>query len=209
MYLFWFLWAAFAFISYFCVKLFIIRVVRRRCLPGSNHHLTAAKVKVFHKWVKLQGQGHKVKNYGTMWKVLSQGIHMCNMKVLSFLVWKLWPRLKFVKSFSQVGQTSRSSSHGQILWYHVIGLVIRNTHVQYESPISPGKKVMAKVKVFKSRSNFKVKNYGTMWKALSWGIHIWKVKIFVHASNADVRADISSTDIRPGSLKLIKFSEAI
>ena len=30
-----------------------------------------AKVKVFQKKVKLQGQGHKVKNYGTMWKVLS------------------------------------------------------------------------------------------------------------------------------------------
>ena len=29
--------------------------------------------------------------------------------------------------------------------------------MQYESPISSGKKVMAKVKVFKSRSNFKVK----------------------------------------------------
>ena len=30
-----------------------------------------AKVKVFQKKVKLQGQGHKVKNDGTMWKVLS------------------------------------------------------------------------------------------------------------------------------------------
>ena len=29
------------------------------------------KVKIFQKKVKLQGQGHKVKNYGTMWKVLS------------------------------------------------------------------------------------------------------------------------------------------
>ena len=28
---------------------------------------------VFKKWVKLQGQGHKVKNYGTHGKVLSQG----------------------------------------------------------------------------------------------------------------------------------------
>ena len=40
----------------------------------------------------------------------------------------------------------------------VKGLVIRNAHVQYESPITSGKEVMAKVKVFfKSRSNFKVK----------------------------------------------------
>ena len=32
--------------------------------------------------------------------VLSQGIHMCNMKALSLLVRKLWPRLKFFKSRS-------------------------------------------------------------------------------------------------------------
>ena len=51
-----------------------------------------AKVKDFQKKVKLQGQGHEVKNYGTMW-----------------------------------------------------GLVTRNTRVQYESPITSGKRVMAKV----------------------------------------------------------------
>ena len=48
------------------------------------------------------------------------------------LVWKIWPRL----IFSKVGQTSRSRSQGQKLWYHVKGLVTRNTHVQYESPTS-------------------------------------------------------------------------
>ena len=53
-----------------------------------------AKVKVFQKQVKLKGQGHKVKNYGTMWKVT------------------------------------------------------RNTHVQYESPISSGVIVISKVKYF-------------------------------------------------------------
>ena len=36
-------------------------------------------------------------------------------------------------SFSKVGQSSRSQ--GQKLWYHVKGLVTRNTHVQYENPI--------------------------------------------------------------------------
>jgi hypothetical protein len=30
-----------------------------------------ANVKVFEKWVKLQGQGHKVKNFGTNRKFLS------------------------------------------------------------------------------------------------------------------------------------------
>ena len=31
-----------------------------------------------------------------MWNVLSQGIHMLNMKVLWLVVRKLWPRLKFL-----------------------------------------------------------------------------------------------------------------
>ena len=48
-------------------------------------------------------------------------------------------------------------SQGQTLRYHVKGLVTRNTHVQYESPITCGKKFMSKVKFFKTRSNFKVK----------------------------------------------------
>ena len=33
-------------------------------------------------------------------KGLSQGIHMCNIKALSRLLRKLWPRLKFFKSRS-------------------------------------------------------------------------------------------------------------
>ena len=53
-----------------------------------------------------------------------------------------------VKFFSKVGQTSRSRSEGQNLWYQVKDLVTRNKHVQYESPITCGNKVMAKVKVF-------------------------------------------------------------
>ena len=70
---------------------------------------------------------------------------MCNMKALSLMVKKLWPMLKF----SKVGQTSRSRSRGQKLWYHVKGLVSRNTFEQYQSPITSGKKVMAKVNFFK------------------------------------------------------------
>ena len=76
---------------------------------------------------------------------------------------KVMAKLKF---FSKVGQTSRSRSRGQKLWYQVKGLVTRNTHVQYESPISSGKKVMTKVKVFQKLVKLqgqgnKVKNYGT------------------------------------------------
>ena len=70
---------------------------------------------------------------------------MCNMKALSLQVRKLWPRLKV---FSKVGQTSKSRSQGKKLWYHVKGLVTRNTQVQYESSITSGNKVTAKDKVF-------------------------------------------------------------
>ena len=69
--------------------------------------------------------------------------------------------------FSEGGQTSRSRSRGQKLWYRVKGFVTRNTYVQYESPIYFGKKVMAKVKFFQELVKFQgqgheVKNYGTM-----------------------------------------------
>ena len=41
-----------------------------------NHSKYMANVKVFEKYVKLQGQGHKVKNFGTNRKALSYGTHM-------------------------------------------------------------------------------------------------------------------------------------
>ena len=66
------------------------------------------------------------------------------MKDLYLHVGKLWPRL----NFSKVGQTSRSRSQGQKFCYREKGLGTSNTHVQYESLISSGKKVITKVKVF-------------------------------------------------------------
>ena len=45
-----------------------------------------------HQWTfSKAGQTSRsqVQHYGTLWKVLSQEIHMCNMKALSSLVWKL------------------------------------------------------------------------------------------------------------------------
>jgi hypothetical protein len=40
-------------------------------IPITYHSKDMANVKVLEKWVKLQGQGHKVKNFGTIRKVLS------------------------------------------------------------------------------------------------------------------------------------------
>jgi hypothetical protein len=39
--------------------------------PITGNSKDMANVKVFEKWVKLQGQGHKVRNFGTNRKVLS------------------------------------------------------------------------------------------------------------------------------------------
>jgi hypothetical protein len=39
--------------------------------PITCHSKDMANVKAFEKWVKFQGQGHKVNNYGTNGKVLS------------------------------------------------------------------------------------------------------------------------------------------
>ena len=39
------------------------------------------------------------------------------------------------------------------MWYHVKVFVMINTHVKYESPITSGLKVMAKVKVFVHTAN--------------------------------------------------------
>jgi hypothetical protein len=38
---------------------------------NTYHSKDMAKVKVFEKWVKLQGHGHEVKNFGTNRKILS------------------------------------------------------------------------------------------------------------------------------------------
>ena len=53
------------------------------------------KVKVFKKWVKLQGQSHSVKHNGTHGKVSSYGILMWNIKALALTVQKLLTRLQF------------------------------------------------------------------------------------------------------------------
>ena len=69
----------------------------------------------------LSGRGHK--NYGTKWKVLWQGIHICNIKALSLLVWKLWPKLKFFKS--------RSNFKVKVTRSNIMVLCERSCHKEY------------------------------------------------------------------------------
>ena len=95
---------------------------------------------------------------------------MCNIKALSLLVQKLWSMLSFFK-----GQGHEVKK----FWFQQKGLATTNTHVKYESPISFGSKVMAKVKFFqkyvKSQGQ-EVKTFDINRKVLSQGIHLCNIK---------------------------------
>ena len=107
------------------------------------------KVKVFFQNVKLQGQGQ---NYGTMWKVLTQGIHMCNMKAL-LLVRKLWPMLKFFQNYVKLqGQCHEVKNYGTM--WKVLSQGVRMCNMKALSLLV--RKLWPRLKFFKSRSNFKV-----------------------------------------------------
>ena len=70
-------------------------------------------VSVFKTYVKSHSQGHTVKKCGTDGKVMSQGIHMWNMKAVIVTVQKLWPRLKFLNATDKLtkGQTDRQAKN--------------------------------------------------------------------------------------------------
>ena len=61
-----------------------------------------AKVNVFEKELKGQGQTSQGQKFWIKWKILSEGIYIGNMKGLALTVQKLWPRLKFFKRSSKV-----------------------------------------------------------------------------------------------------------
>ena len=104
---------------------------------------------------------------------------MCNIKAISLLVKKLLSKLSF---FSKVGQKSRLRSQGQNFRYGQKGLTTRNTYLYYESLISLGSKILAKVMFFfQSRSKVKVKVtrsnfFGMDGKVLPQGIHTCNMK---------------------------------
>ena len=58
--------------------------------------------------------GGGIKSYGTMWKVLSQGIHMCIRKAIYLLVRKLWPRLN---------NLSINDTWKQTLYFNILQLI--------------------------------------------------------------------------------------
>ena len=104
--------------------------------------------------------------------------YTCEIWKPYLLVKKLWPRLSF---FSKVGQNSRSRSQSQKFWCWQKGLVTRNTHVKFESPIPYGSKVMTKVKFFskigqKSRSRSRSPKFWYNRKVFPEGTHTCNMK---------------------------------
>ena len=72
-----------------------------------------ANVKVFEKWVKFWDQGHKVKNFGTNRKVLSEGTHMWNMKALSLNHSKYMANVKVFEKYVKLqGQGHKVKNFG-------------------------------------------------------------------------------------------------
>ena len=77
--------------------------------------------------VKGHSQGHKVKNIGTIGKVLSQGIHMRNMKALGAVIQNLWTRLKFFVARSK----SRSNLEVKVTRSKILIPMERSYHKEY------------------------------------------------------------------------------
>ena len=121
--------------------------------PTSSGLKVMAKVKVFSKVGQTLMSRSEGQNYGTLWKVLSQEIHMCKIKALPLLVWKLWPRLKFFKS--------RSNFNVKVAGSKIMVPCERSCQKEYACNMKVLPlivwKLWPRLKFFKSRSNFKVK----------------------------------------------------
>ena len=57
--------------------------------PISSGMIVMAKVTIFQKEIELQGQGHKIKNNGTIWNVFSKGMHIWFWSI-TYEIWKLY-----------------------------------------------------------------------------------------------------------------------
>ena len=96
--------------------------------------------------------------------------------------------LKFFERMSKVGQRSRSRSCDQNLCYHQKGLVIKNPLVQYKNPMSNGKEIMCRVKVFQMQVKghgqcHMLKIYSTIGKVWSLGTRMPNMKALSLRSN--------------------------
>jgi hypothetical protein len=69
------------------------------------------KDKVFEKKIKLQGQRSEGQGHGIKWKVLSDGIHMWNMKALPPIN-QVITQVNIFEKVKLQGQRSEGQGHG-------------------------------------------------------------------------------------------------
>ena len=117
---------------------------------NSTHcSIVISKVKVIFKiWVKLQGQGHSVKNNGTHGKDLSQRIIMWNIKAIALTVQKLLARLK--KLQGQGHRVKDNGTHRKVLSQGIFKWNIKALALAVI-------KLLVWLKISKNGSNSKVK----------------------------------------------------
>ena len=102
-----------------------------------------------------------------MWKVLSKGIHMWNMKTLSFAVHKVWPRLKFLSMNDDNNDDARASTIvlrtfvSELKIRFCMNKQIRRIVVPARQQLWPWRRSKVKVKV-----TTKVKVKVTTWRPL-------------------------------------------
>ena len=113
-----------------------------------------ARLKFSKNWVKLQSQGHSVKNNDTHGKVLSQGIFMWNIKALaltcSIVISKFKVVKKWVKLQAQGHRVKNNGTHGKVLSQGISMWNIKALALTVQ-------KLLARLKLSKNGSNSKVK----------------------------------------------------
>ena len=127
--------------------------------PSSSGLKVMAMVNVFLKSrsnFKVKVTRSKIMVHCMMWKVLSQGIHMWNMKALYLTVHKLWPRLKSLKRMSNFKvKVTRSKIMVHCMMWKVLSQGIHMWNMK--ALCLTVHKLWPWLKFLKSRSNFKVK----------------------------------------------------
>ena len=109
------------------------KVIRRQRSSPRGNQIWKATFSVCDSKLKFKATRSKIMVWCKMLKVLSQGIHIWNMKALSLML----QSLKFLKSRSNF-KVKVPRSKIMVHLYDVKGLVTRKTHVKYESPVSRG-----------------------------------------------------------------------
>ena len=134
---------------------------------SSSTHCSS-KVKIIEKWVKLQGQGQRVKKSVPTVRSYNRTYSY----EISKLQHSLFKSYQQGFCFQEKDQTPRSMSQVLKKWYPRKGPITGNIYMKYQSFSNHRSKVIRKVKVFKKRVKLqgqchRLKNNGTHGKVLS------------------------------------------